>query len=1763
MPVEFSADSSQFERAISRIEKGFADMVARSEQLTRALGLQHLETQKLEKDYSSLSLEFNRLKASQDQLKGQVATISAEYNSLSKELVATSAALKTLESAQRSASRAAKDKSIVNSTLVESEKSLHSAFRGTAGALNTLWLSYGQIIPIISAYVAATSAIKIFKAGSEFEYLNTFSSALNDGAVAVATINEQLLNLKGVGQTPNELAKGFLELQKAGMSASESMKQLPIVSKYATVAEIDLGKATEQLVTITNAFSQTSKGASGGMLTLADTADIVAYAAQKSVASFDDMQVAFKHMIATASTAKFSIQEVAAALMIMAQKGLTRELGATGLRTAFERLITPTEKASKLFLEAGGNLKAIYSQGQFKGIQSIGEELRRLKDSINPKDWAEFAFAAFGLRGIRINAFIDSIADMKTNLDGLRDSAGMVERVFAQLSGTTKINLKELEASFQRAFIKAFEGEKATQVLDELNRLVSGPGFASSLNDIAAGAFNLAKGLTWVVDQFFRLPTGVAETGVIAAVLFGKSGKAVLAGMVVMADAINNISWALENNISIVTKSSKELADYRKNFEENGKAAAEWQDKIADTKQKLANLNDRAASSSENSFDTRDYSQAINKLNDQLKYEEDQLANVLSVKKSYTTATYAQGQADVYASKEAAKANQIAINSFEQLSSAQNKSADRPSVFTDDKAEKEARKKEESIIKIKSLTESLNTYIENADNKTLANKLSSLEKEYAANEAVIRNSKALDEQKYAASEANLKVYEMKKQGIMEEAAGKAEQLENTLHAQLESSGEASYDRRMVAIKSHYDKQDALITATARSEEEANAWRLLNVKGYYKAVDDLDAQQAEKQKKKAAAEKEFYRDLAKMANDAGLGGISEYDQRVKEIDLTLEGHINKLLKEFPEGSKEYKKAAAYVAELRERLIEADTALAKLSNNPLRGFSAAIRDIGKDLKTLGQIGYEFGQDLHKALSESFKNIISSDWQNPFLDRMSSITDKISDMQYGALKSSTEQLDFLRKKYETSLQGAMSGNEQAFNQYMSNIDAYLEKAKETMSPEEYERTYAQTMADLDRLNKKYASETEDVWSGLSDAWDKLQDNMLTSLTDMLAQALLEFVAWIAKMVAAWAVSELAGIFGWSTGAGSVVGGIVGALTGSSGGSGGSGGGGIAGAIAQSVVSAAAKKYVLTPAYNAVSGYFGGGASAGVGVGAGTGAGTAVAGYGSTMAGAGQGYGVIAAQPAYQTGAYGTTYGTTTLGGSTAGSTTTGTAAATTSTTSTSAGTGIAASTQLGVGAALMAALTAFGLYQLGRQVPTRNSFGHTQPNQLGPIGLSDSMTGISREQIDIAAELGMRIKEFSYASLDAANGVMVATDALVGPNGFIEGTKFGLYTWDQATQTWFKGVKGSQHIWDEMMLKMEKMKPASQEAVLANAQYIASLNGLPSVAEELALAFDTAQGRIGSFVTSFVDESGRFVSAEAEFARQQAEAVNYVGTALEGVSENVRIEMEMNQSIQGLYESGAYVIAGYTGSLEYLEAQQAALTPQTYALAGAEGALTSAVNSQVKVFDKATGAWVKQTDLFSSMVDEMRSVSPPTSAAIASTAKYIAEMHGVPGMTDLLIQAFSALGGNLMDFHTQIVGVANGVASAAAAAVGYASSAQQAAAGITYRAARDSGGSPTNYNPNGGGYSTYDGAKASGAYIPPNHYAMVGEAGPEFVTGPAQVISTSNTSKMIRDNKMSDDEVAAMLWSIASNTRKTAKVLEKFEYIGIKQDTGDNAR
>lgn len=390
---------------------------------------------------------------------------------------------------------------------------------------------------------------------------------------------------------------------------------------------------------------------------------------------------------------------------------------------------------------------------------------------------------------------------------------------------------------------------------------------------------------------------------------------------------------------------------------------------------------------------------------------------------------------------------------------------------------------------------------------------------------------------------------------------------------------------------------------------------------------------------------------------------------------------------------------------------------------------------------------------------------------------------------------------------------------------------------------------------------------FGGIEGEWGGLWDRALQRFGSFLADMVMGWAAAIAEMVAVWAASEIAEMFGYGSGSGFTF-----SLSGSGKGSSGSS---LGSNVASTAVSYAAEEYlgmgvsdyimseVVYPAIAEVGAAITGSTSASAAAAASAESGVIASGqaspaimeayasgYSAALTGASSAAAAAAASstsisagtatPAILD-AYAAYYSATTASTTAASGAAAGTGASTAGTT------GLAASIGSYAGPIGVAAAMAYMIYSGRSQTRDKLNSARTNPWELGAlggIGLDGQLTNVSGEASKALGLLIGEVGNFEQISIDAANGVMVLGNAVYDTSdaqtGLITTMGYQIEQFNAATGVWER----SEVKFSDLLDQMEKINPTTDAAIAGTAAMVAEMNGIPTVADELAQAFGMMQ-------------------------------------------------------------------------------------------------------------------------------------------------------------------------------------------------------------------------------------------------------------------------------------------------------------------------------
>lgn len=371
----------------------------------------------------------------------------------------------------------------------------HSAVRGLASGFNLLWLTWGNIGPLMAGASLSFAVKKSFDIGSEVEYNIKMMEMLGQTTQEQGPIVRQAL--RDIDQTTQfsllELSKSMVQLGQAGLTTQSALETLRPAADLASLGMVDLKTSTDLLIQTTALFGKTSR----------DSGDIAAkiFEATKSgVLNVEDISGSMKYASETNTRFGKSLEETLALLNALAQAGIKASSGGTAYINFLRDLngrSGPAIKAMKDLSKASGEtITAFNADGSQKTAIEMFTQIYDATQKLKAADADKILSKIFSDRGGRtFYAMVrEGNVDLQKTVDTLRnvDTNKFYESARG-LMDTSKGALDVLKGAMVGALDQTFERYSTgfKTVITDITTVLNSSGFQASLDGLVGGVVGL------------------------------------------------------------------------------------------------------------------------------------------------------------------------------------------------------------------------------------------------------------------------------------------------------------------------------------------------------------------------------------------------------------------------------------------------------------------------------------------------------------------------------------------------------------------------------------------------------------------------------------------------------------------------------------------------------------------------------------------------------------------------------------------------------------------------------------------------------------------------------------------------------------------------------------------------------------------------------------------------------------------------------------------------------------------------------------------------------------------------------------------------------------------------------------------------------------------------------------------------------------------------------------------------------------------------
>ena len=313
-----------------------------------------------------------------------------------------------------------------------------------------------------------------------------------------------------------------------GKQGSDLLQQISSANKLSALGGVDQNKALQTTISLTNAFSISSKD-------LGKNIDFLNAVENQTVLNIDDMTTAIPKAAPVIKQLGGNVKDLAFFLTAMKEGGVNASEGANALKSGLSSLINPTNAAKTMLQSLGINITGIVQKDKGNLRKTVIDFAQAL-DKLDPLQRAQAIEKMFGkFQFARISTLFQNITQQGTQASKVLDLANsssvdlalMSQQELKKVQDSPLFQFKKAIADFQNSlapigqqFLQAVTPiiKFGQSLLDGFNNLnggvkqfiiqivgivgIIGPVLLMTFGLIANGVANVTKGFSLVKDLF-------------------------------------------------------------------------------------------------------------------------------------------------------------------------------------------------------------------------------------------------------------------------------------------------------------------------------------------------------------------------------------------------------------------------------------------------------------------------------------------------------------------------------------------------------------------------------------------------------------------------------------------------------------------------------------------------------------------------------------------------------------------------------------------------------------------------------------------------------------------------------------------------------------------------------------------------------------------------------------------------------------------------------------------------------------------------------------------------------------------------------------------------------------------------------------------------------------------------------------------------------------------------------------------------------------
>ncbi len=341
----------------------------------------------------------------------------------------------------------------------------------------------------------------------------------------------------------SESAEAFQYMAMAGWKTEDMLNGIDGIMNLAAASGENLGTVSDIVTDALTAFGLQAKDS-------AHFADVLAKASSNSNTNVGMMGATFKYVAPIAGSMKYSIEDTAVAIGLMANAGIKGEQAGTALRAMLTRLVKPPKDAATALDKL--DISAQNADGTMKPLSNVLKELREKFSKLNDSQKAEYASSIAGTEAMSgmlaiVNASDD---DFQKLTESINNANGAAQEQAKIMEDNTKGAITEMNSALEAMFIE-IQRSLAPTIKKFANFIKDLANKFSKLNDKQKETIVKVAGIIAIIGPALIL-IGKVSKGIAATITIVSKLKKAIESLKIAKTVISNFSSGVSSAFSSI-----------------------------------------------------------------------------------------------------------------------------------------------------------------------------------------------------------------------------------------------------------------------------------------------------------------------------------------------------------------------------------------------------------------------------------------------------------------------------------------------------------------------------------------------------------------------------------------------------------------------------------------------------------------------------------------------------------------------------------------------------------------------------------------------------------------------------------------------------------------------------------------------------------------------------------------------------------------------------------------------------------------------------------------------------------------------------------------------------------------------------------------------------------------------------------------------------------------------------------------------------------